>query len=372
MVEKGRWNGMEDVVELEKAGSNVYTFETESPVKYIAFIVGKFDRPKTSTDPVPIQLFVSTEIADSDPAVFDQARAILEYYIGSFGPYPYEKLGIVRRLWPAAGGHSPASFIVLNQVPWRGDTPYPVTSNSPVYLSQWDEYFLAHEIAHQWWGQGVSYATYKDQWLSEGLAQFAAASYIRKKYGEKDFSAVLKKFSHWTEKKSDKGPISLGSRLSFYDFDAYQAIIYDKAALALFMLQDLLGEKVFFSGLKEFFKGHEYSAARTADFVAAMEKVSGRDLKGFFQGWFDSYELPEVRTSWSEESAPDGRRLRIHVIQTKGRFVFPLWIDWTSGGETHSSMAVIDRASQEIVIKVPGKIGRVRINPRRAVPGKFS
>jgi hypothetical protein len=372
MVEKGRWNGMGDVVELEKTGSSVYSFETEFPVKYLAFIVGKFDRPKAGTDPIPIQLFISTEIADSDPALFDQAKDILEYDIRSFGPFPYEKLGIVRRLWPAAGGHSPASFIVLNQVPWRGDTPYPVTSNNPVYLSQWDEYFLAHEIAHQWWGQAVSCATYRDQWLSEGLAQFAAASYIRNKYGEKDFSAVLKKFSQWTEKKSDKGPISLGSRLSFYDFDAYQAIVYDKAALALFMLQDILGDDVFFSGLKEFYGANRYSAARTASFISAMEKVSGRDLKAFFQGWFDSYELPDVRTSWSEESAPDGRRLRIRVTQTKGRFVFPLWIDWTSGGETHSTMAVIDQAMQEVVIQVPGKVDRVRINARREVPGRFS
>jgi hypothetical protein len=372
MVEKGRWNGMGDVVELEKTGSSVYTFETKSPVKYMAFIVGKFDPPKAGTDPIPIQVFVSTQIEDRDPAIIDRARDILEYYIQSFGPYPYEKLGIVERLWPTAGGHSPASFIVLNQVPWRGDTPYRVTSNNPVYLSQWDEYFLAHEIAHQWWGQAVSCATYKDQWLSEGLAQFAAASYIRNKYGEKDFSAVLKQLSKWTEKKSDKGPISLGSRLSFYDFDAYQAVIYDKAALALFMLQDILGDDVFFSGLKEFFAEHRYSAARTASFVSAMEKVSGRDLKGFFQGWFDSYELPDVRTSWSEESAPDGRRLRIRVIQTRGRFVFPLWIEWRSGGEIHSSMAVIDQATQEIILKVPGKVDRVKVNPRREVPGKFS
>jgi hypothetical protein len=372
MVEKSRWNGMGDVVELEKTGSSVYTFETESPVKYLAFIVGKFDRPKAGTDPVPIQLFVSTEIADSDPAVFDEARSILDYDIRSFGPFPYEKLGIVRRLWPTAGGHSPASFIVLNQVPWRGDAPYPVMANSPVYLSQWDEYFPAHEIAHQWWGQAVSCATYRDQWLSEGLAQFAAASFIRTKYGEKDFSAILKKFSRWTEKKSDKGPISLGARLSFYDFDAYQAIVYDKAALALFMLEDILGDDVFFSGLREFYAANRYSAARTSNFVSAMEKVSGRDLTDFFQGWFDSYELPDVRTSWSEENAPEGRRLLVRVVQARGRFVFPLWIEWRSGGVTHSSMAVVDRATQEVVIPVPGKVDRVRINPRRLVPGKFS
>jgi hypothetical protein len=372
MVGKGSWDGMRDVVELEKAGSAVFSFETKSPVKYMAFIVGKFDRPRSADDPIPIRVHVSTEIADPDPAVLGQARDILDYYIRSFGPFPYKKLDIVQRLWPMAGGHSPASFIVLNQVPWLSDSPYPERANSPVDLSQWDDYFLAHEIAHQWWGQGVSYLTYRDQWLSEGLAQFSAASYIREKYGEKDFSAVLKKFSQWTVKKSDKGPITLGSRLSFYDFSAYQAIVYDKAALALFMLQDLLGKDVFSSGLKEFYETYKFSAARTENFIAAMEKVSGRNLRDFFRGWFYSYELPDVRASWTEESTPAGPRLRIRINQANGRFVFPLWIEWTSGGETHSDMVVVDQPVQEFVLKVSGKVSRLRFNPRHAVPGKFS
>jgi hypothetical protein len=371
LVEKGRWNEMGDVAEIEKAGSAVYTFETKAPVKYISFIVGKFDRLKDVAEPVPIQTFVSTEIMDSEPQVVDWAKEILNFYIRSFGPYPYEKLGIVRRLFPTAGGHSPASFIVLNQVPWMGDTPYPVTSDNPVNLSNWDEYFLAHEIAHQWWGQGVSYLTYKDQWLSEGLAQFASASFLRDKYGPKAYAAILKKFSQWTERKSDKGPIAIGSRLSFFDFEGYQAVIYDKAALVMFMLQDLIGPDAFFAGLRDFFGTFKYSAARTENFVAVMERVSGRNLKDFFQGWFRSYTLPEVQTSWSEETTASGSQLKIRVTQTKGRFVFPLWIEWTSRGETHSEMKVIDQPSQEIVLAVSGKVDRVRFNPNRLVPGKF-
>jgi len=372
LVEKGRWDEMGDVVEIEKTGSAIYTFETSFPVKYMSFIVGKFDRPKDAAQPVPIRAFISTEIAESDPRVVDQARGILDYYIRSFGPYPYEKLGIVKRLFPTAGGHSPASFVVLNEVPWRRDSPYPVMADNPVNLSDWDEYFLAHEIAHQWWGQGVSFDTYKDQWLSEGLAQFATASFIRSKYGERAYASILRKFSQWTEKKSDKGPIAIGSRLSYFDFDAYQAIIYDKAALALFMLQDMLGADVFLSGLRGFFEAHKYTAARTQDFVAAMEKASGRDLKSFFRGWFRSYELPVVQTSWTAEGGPAGTRLKVRVTQLKGPFVFPLWIEWTSRGQTRSEMAVIDQAVQEVVLSVPGPVEKVRVNPLRSVPGKFS
>ncbi len=98
------------------------------------------------------------------------------------------------------------AFVVLNELPWLAGRHSVVSRDSPVDLSRWKEYFLAHEIAHQWWGQGVTPGTYRDQWISEGMAQFAAALYLRRRYGEEVFASILKKFSHWTEKKSDKGP----------------------------------------------------------------------------------------------------------------------------------------------------------------------
>jgi hypothetical protein len=371
MVAAGRLDEMGDVVEIEKAGNAVYTFESRSPVKYMSFIVGRLDRYKERAGPVPLELFVASEVLDRQPGLIDQAADILDFYVKTFGPFPYEKLGIVLRLWPAFGGHSPASFIVLNQVPWLGDTGFPAPVDTPVDLSEWEEYFLAHEIAHQWWGQGVSFESYKDQWLSEGLSQFAATSYLRRTYGERDFAAILKKFARWTEKKSFRGPIVLGSRLSYYDFQAYQSIVYNKAAMALFMLQDLLGRETFEAGLRAFFEKYKFRAARTGEFITAMEAASGRDLKAFFQGWFSSYELPEVQTTWTETPVPEGVRLDIRVSQVKGRFVFPLWIEWSRAGESGRRMFVVDETTEEVSLTLPRRPNRIRFNPDKAVPGKF-
>jgi hypothetical protein len=371
MVAAERRNGVGDVVDIEKAGSSVTTFESRRPVKYMSFIIGRFDRRREFPGRVPITMSVSSEVTDARFHFADRAREILDHYERSFGPFPYERLGIVRRLWPASGGHSPASFIVLNEVPWRGETGGPPAVDSPVNLSQWDDYFLAHEIAHQWWGQGVSFATYKDQWLSEGLSQFAAVSFLRKQHGERAFAAILRKFSRWTEKKSFRGPILMGSRLSYFDFSAYQAIVYNKAALALFMLQDMLGEDVFLTGLRSFFEENKYGPARTASFVSAMEAASGKDLKDFFRGWFASHELPDVKVTWTEATVPGGARLTVRVTQVKSRFVFPLWIEWMREGLNEREMVIVENPSQEFVLTLPGRPGKVRINPQKAVPGRF-
>ena len=371
LVAAGRREATDDVDALEHAGHAVYTFVSRAPVKYLSFIVGKFDQSKERPGPVPVSTYVSTEIMDSQRSLSDQAADILKFYAGAFGPYPYEKLGIVLRLWPAFGGHSPASFIVINQVPWLGDS-FPVPGDTPVDLSNWEEYFLAHEIAHQWWGQGVSFDSYKDQWLSEGLAQFAAASYLRRKYGEGAYAGILKKFSRWTEKKSFRGPVVMGSRLSYFDFAAYQAIVYDKAALALFMLQDLVGRETFEAGLRSFFETYKFRAARTAEFIATMEAASGRDLKAFFRGWMYSWELPDVRTTWTETPVAEGVRLDFRVTQLKGGFVFPLWVEWNRSGQSGRTLIVVDERTVTASLTLPGRPDKIRVNPDKAVPGKFS
>jgi aminopeptidase N len=244
-----------------------------------------------------------------------------------------------------------------------------MAGDTPVDLSNWEEYFLAHEIAHQWWGQGVSFGSYKDQWLSEGLSQFAAASYLRFRYGPAAFASILKKFARWTEKKSFRGPITMGSRLSYEDYSAYQALVYNKAALALFMLRDLIGADAFGAGLRAFFEGNRFRAARTGDFIKAMESASGRDLQAFFKGWFSAWELPEVRTTRSETAVAEGVRVDIRLIQTKGQFIFPLWIEWVSRGRTDRTMFVVDETTETLSLTLPRRPDKIRINPDRAVPG---
>jgi hypothetical protein len=372
LVATGRLRDTGEVAGIRNLGNATYTFRTGCPVKYLSFIVGKFNKLQEGTEPIPLRALSSTEIVPQRKAYFDDAGDILRSFIEWFGPYPYEGLSVVQRLWPEAGGHSPASFVVLNELPWLVDRNVVVSRESPVDLSRWKEYFLAHEIAHQWWGQGVTWGTYRDQWISEGMAQFAAALYLRKRYGEEVFASILKKFAQWTEKKSVKGPVMLGSRLSFFDYGAYQSIVYDKAALALNMLRDMLGDEAFFRGLRDLFESRKYGPVRTGQFREALEKASGQDLGAFFEDWFFSHGLPKVRTLWAVEPDGSGEALRVDVRQTEGVFVFPLWIEWHTGFTVHREKVLVDAANASFRLKLNGKPSRVRVNPDKAIPGKFN
>lgn len=358
-------------VEQQTATPTRFKWETRVPVKYVAFIVGRFEKLQPVDSTVPLDVHFSSGIHVPWRDLGNQAAEILDIYSELFGPFPYEAFNVVYRLWPDRGGHSPPSFVVLNETPWLVDGRFGRAISSPVDISTREDYFLAHEIAHQWWGQAVTWGTYRDHWLSEGLSQYAAVLYLRKKYGEREFGSVLKKLSRWTERKTRWGPIILGSRLSYHNFEAFQAIVYGKAALALHMLSDILGEDLFYRCLKEFYLEHRHGRARTGQFIRSVERTSGRDLSAFFRGWFFSHDLPRVLFSTRGEKTESGYQLRVRVIQSKDLFVFPLWVEWRIGRDVHRKMIDVDGPLVEAVWEMEEKPRRIRVNPDGLVPGTF-
>lgn len=370
LIEESEWQQWERVEELEKVGRKVSVFESRKPIKYMSFIVGKWDVKKSEKEPFPLNYYRTSDVILPRLDFFEEAKNILRFYEEKFGPYPFESLSIIHRIWRESGGHSPASFIVLNQLP-RIEGVRLNRTNSPVNLTRWTEYFLAHEIAHQWWGQGVTWDRHHDHWISEGLAQFSTILYLREKHGESAFTDILDKMSSWTKKKSKWGPIIFGSRISHFDFYAFQSIIYDKSALALNMLKDLLGDEVFFRGVREFFIRNKYQATRTHDFVSTLSRISQRDLEGFFRVWFSSHVLPDVKVSFSTEKVREKYRLEFHIVQMTDPFIFPLWVEWIQDGEKVRKMIVVENKEHTVTFDLENKPHRIRVNPDEAVPGRF-
>ncbi|MBN1273397.1 MAG: hypothetical protein JXB26_14105 [Candidatus Aminicenantes bacterium] len=352
-------------------GHSVYIYENPTPLKDLSCIVGRFKKIEEDLTSIPLQYFRTNEFIPSITNILKDTREIIQFYENIYGNYPYGKLSIVHRLWPFCGGHSPASFIILDETP-RSISRYRFGNiNSPVDLSRWRESFLAHEIAHQWWGQAVSPAGYRDQWISEGLATFSSILFLKHRYGEKDFKAILKKLSMWVEDLSHMGAITMGARISHLDFNAYQAVVYNKSALVLNMLRDMLGDDVFSRGIKTFFDRHKYNAVTTKNFCLVFSEISGRDLNPFFNLWFDSYHLPQVRVFNELEKKGGSYELRFVIEQQDRTFIFPLWIEWKCGKQKFREKIIVDENPKTVTYRLPSKPGKIKVNPDKAVPGSF-
>jgi len=163
----------------------------------------------------------------------------------------------------------------------------------------------------------------------------------------------------------------MGTRLSHSDFKAYQTIVYNKTALVLNMLKDILGKEVFFAGLKRFNGRFRYRATNSSAFFQAFGDLTSRDLDPFFEMWFSSHLLPDVMVTHSLQKEPDSYRLRFNVMQREHEFVFPMWLEWEEQRQKVRKLVVVDNMAINYEIRTVHKPEKIKINPDKAVPGEF-
>ncbi len=181
-----------------------------------------------------------------------------------------------------------------------------------------DEVFRAHEVAHQWWGIGVDFATYHDQWLSEGFANFSGLWYLQTVTGknEKYFDMLRQWRQPILMRRQEPGPISLGYRVVAAkddDRDDYQTVVYKKGAWVLHMLRvmtlDLrnMGETKFTETMTDFYRSYEGHRASTDDFRRVVERHVGTDMRWFFDQWVHGAAIPTYRVATRIQAGSDGQ-----------------------------------------------------------------
>jgi hypothetical protein len=223
----------------------------------------------------------------------ERAASIFEYYGTLMGDAPYPSFTLAVTEGELPGGHSPAYFALVNQ-------PLPLLQstwrNDPVAFDGYPWFFLAHEIGHQWWGQAVGWKNYHEQWLSEGFAQYFAVLYAGHDRGDDLQASMFRQMRRWSMEQSDQGPVYLGYRLGHIRSDGrvFRALVYNKGAMVLHMLRRLLGDEMFFEGLRRFYTSWQFQKAGTDDLRQTMETVSGMELSAFFDAWIYGSDIPVI------------------------------------------------------------------------------
>jgi hypothetical protein len=246
--------------------------------------------------------------------VADVASQAVQYYAGLFGPYPYPRLAISQI--PGSFGQGWPELVYLSTLSFL-----PKTERSKMGLSRaggdpMGPVIIAHEIAHQWWGNLLGWRTYHDQWLSEGLASYAAALFLAQgKDGSRQFRDLLHLYKDDLLAKTSEGatvesggPIWLGHRLSSsLDPEGYPTIVYKKACWVLHMLRGLMtdpktgSDARFFRMLRDFVTHYQGQSVSTEDFIHHAEKYmtaesdleQNHKLDWFFNEWVYDTGIPE-------------------------------------------------------------------------------
>jgi hypothetical protein len=296
---------------------------------------------------VHVEVLATPRMVSRNRQTLQASTAILQFYATTLGEAPYPNVSVAVLDDNLPGGHSPAYVVALHQA--LPTTPYSWASDPVAFENRYPNFFLAHEIAHQWWGQAVGWRNYHEQWLSEGLAQYFAVLYAAHDRGPDMLESLIGTMRESTEPVLNQGPISLGYRIGHIRNDSrvFRSILYNKAAVVLHMLRRFVGDEAFFAGLRRFYAERRFQKAGTAHFQAAFEAETGLKLDRFFEQWIGGFTMPRIRLSWMTEA--DGTTGVIRVEQADDVFDFPLTVQvqYRDGRSELRTLKVVGPAFEE-------------------------
>jgi aminopeptidase N len=296
----------------ERVG-DVWRYAERVPIPPYCMVVavGSFART-----PRPAVVDLSTYVAGSQVGWaqegFSTANATVDFLQRRVAPFPYEKLALIVGA-TRFGGMENASAIVFN--------PRIVG-----LARERVESLVAHEIAHQWFGDSVTPADWSELWLSEGFATYFAGLFLRERAGEPVFRDYMRRGAelyfagvpHLPLHDEDTEPL-----VKLLNANSYQ-----KGAWVLHMLRGEVGEQAFWAGVRAYFAEHRNGTATSEDLRAAMEGACGRSLERFFGAWVygAGHPLTQLRWSWR-----DGR-VRMRLEQLQSGEPFPVRVTVGVGG----------------------------------------
>jgi hypothetical protein len=228
-------------------------------------------------------------------------------------------------------GEVPAKRFFATEIPYNHGEAFPGLVHLSWWTFQqtseegWDEVFRAHEVAHQWWGIGVDFASYHDQWLSEGIATFSGLWYLQtvRKNNAKYFGLLHRWRDQIQENSEERSPIWLGYRAqSSKDTTGYDVAVYKKGAWVMHMLRVMMlelktmNEDRFTNMMRDFYGTYHGKRASTEDFRKVAERHVGTDLGWFFDQWVYGKDIPSYRVAYRTEPAEGGQfRVKLQVQQ---------------------------------------------------------
>jgi hypothetical protein len=321
----------------------------------------------------------------------EQTRAQLQLCNFYFGKIPYDEISVTEQpdfnfgqSWPnlvylpiSAYTDTTQRWLLFGQINSR--------------FSGFVQEVTPHEVAHQWWGHAVGWASYHDQWLSEGFAEFSAGLFLQQAVvgdWRKDYIEFWDRLQKRIVEKNnfgiapnDAGPLWMGLRLiSPRTADAYQNVTYPKGAYVLQMLRSIMystqdQDKPFIAMMHDFVENHSDKPASTESFKAIVQKHMSKtmDIAGngridwFFNEWVYGTQIPKYHFDYKLSPA-EGGKVNLHMTVTQSEvddqflMLVPIFVDFGKGMVRIGQVGVKGNSSRSADVVLPAQPKKVALN----------
>jgi aminopeptidase N len=281
--------------------------------------------------------------------VFRRADQMVSFYSALVAPFPYEKLAHVQSS-TRYGGMENVSAIFY--------------SERAIAAGRDIEGTVAHETAHQWFGDAVTEADWHHLWLSEGFATYFGALFFEHADGVERFREIMdgNRRAYLASDVTDRPIVDPAEDDLFQLLNANN---YQKGAWVLHMLRGILGDSVFFDGIRRYYRAHEHGTALTEDLVRAMESASGRELDWFFEQWVFRPGHPQLRVEWTWDRGTREVALVIEQAQPAAwpTFRLPMEVELVTAEGTVRRRIELDERRKLFRLPLAAPPTLVRVDP---------
>ncbi len=314
-------NGRLEQVQTVSPGTRTWTYIERVPIPPYCMIIaaGQFARIEPSQPASTLSYYVPSSNKEFALQGFAPANPSLKFFSQTIAPYPYEKLALIVGSTRFGGMENSGAIVFSSALfdPKAGAPPISKVFNIRRGLVT----LIAHEIAHQWFGDSVTESTWADLWLSEGFATYFAGLFVERHEGPQAFQDYMRQAAETYFRYAEKTRTPIFDNETEDLLKLLNANNYQKGAWVLHMLRSSIGDKAFFEGVKIYYARHQNSTATTEDLRAALEETSGADLRAFFQSWIYEKGHPQYEISWKWDK---GRRnITLHLKQLQPEPFFP-------------------------------------------------
>lgn len=288
-------------------GSRTDTWTQDKPhAPYLFMIaVGDYHIEEEKWNNIPLQYFVEKDYAPFAKSIFNHTPEMLTFFTQKFGyDYPWYKYSQIVTRDYVSGAMENTTASVFGEFVQKTDREMIDNDN---------DYIVAHELSHQWFGNLVTLESWANLVLNEGFANYAEYLWLEHKYGR------MRADEHRTNELAGYINSSFNGMhpLIHYRYankdDMFDAHSYNKGGLVLHHLRKYLGDEVFFASLQYYLQKNEFTAVEGDELRMAFEEVSGEDLHWFFDQWFHKKGHPEVNVNYEWEEG--SQILQIAVAQ---------------------------------------------------------
>jgi aminopeptidase N len=354
------------LVGQESHGDGTVTWHWRQTLPHSAYlitlVVGEFDEVVLKAGPVPLTVYVPPGRAARAEAVFGRTVKMMEVFERRFGvSFPWEKYAQVVVEDFVFGGMENTSATTLVDL---------ALYDERAALDYDADDLIAHELAHQWWGDLLTCRDWSHAWLNEGFATWSETVFKEEHLGH-DEAAYERHTQRATYLEEDAAEYrrAIVDRRYAEPIDLFDRHLYEKGACVLHMLRKELGEEPFWRAIRTYATANRGTSVVTEDLLRAVETATGRNLEWFFEQWVFRGGHPEISFSWAYDAKRKDLALTIRQGQsadelTPDAFRFSASVEalW-KGGRSERHRIEVTRREHTVHLPCDEAPERVRFDP---------